>query len=710
MFGSLTQSKLAAGFGAFLTRPRAILALAAVAILVAAGLVAASLAPGQAGVASAHPDVDVVISTDALTIVEGKWKYYTVKLDKQPAADVTVTVTASSDVISVKNGDETDYKASTELTFSTFTCPYNYVTDPDPCAGKNAWNRQQYVDVAAARNDTDGGGAATVSHRIGAEASDQSVAVTTKDPAAMIITKPDGTPLTIKDINDNDFLGMYVANSGTASFLVSVNCPPTTDLTINVSKHYDRRGTISFDTDASSEGNQTTLTFTKDNYNTPQTVTVKSSGPVPGRNGSAVIRLRSAPDTKDEVFRQLVWSDVRVREFDPPAILVSPNPLTVNEGSAASYGVRLHTKPTANVTVTLAEDTGTSDDHDLTVTSSKTLTFTPANYKTSQNVTVAAAPDDDLVNGSRVITHTAASTDADYAGLAAKLTARENDTDTPSIVVSANAVTVPEGGSATYTVKLSNLPSGDVTVDITPSSTSGGGDDDITLAPESLTFTAADWNAAQTVTLSAAPDGDDLNGTNTISHTATGAEFNNLRVVVTATEGDDDQRGFIVNPAPGPVTIAEGGSTTYTVKLGTQPTHGVTVAIASSGDSDITVAPASLTFRTTDYSTAQTVTISAAEDDTDYADDTATISHTVTTTDPIYTEQTIGDIAVTATDDDAAIILSTSAVTVPKTTRQPTPSSSAARPRPTSPSPLPKAPPRPTTTATLRSAARRTRR
>ena len=110
----------------------------------------------------------------------------------------------------------------------------------------------------------------------------------------------------------------------------------------------------------------------------------------------------------------------------------------------------------------------------------------------------------------------------------------------------------------------------------------------------------------------------------------------------------------------------EGGTHAYTVKLGTEPTADVTVAIAraAGGDSDITVAPASLTFNANNYSTAQTVTISAAEDNSDYADDTATITHSVTTTDSIYTEQTIGDIAVTAEDNDATLILSADTVTV----------------------------------------------
>ena len=684
MFGSLTQSKLAAGFGAFLTRPRAFLALAGVAVLVAAGLIAASLLTGPAGVASAQtsPPTGCVTGGPVKAIAtgggdlsqfdidEGQTLYYELQLRNNPNGSVMV----ASGLLEPDNpnADERNKLDNADVTVSPSVLFFN---------GSN-WNQSQWVAVSAREDDGAVDGKAIVGHEVvGSPNNITCVVVNEKDndtpadptptptptptappePASVgfVIAKPDGTPLTIKDINNKDFLGLYVANSGSASFVVSLATQPASDVPVNVTKHYDRFGTVNF-----SPGR---LDFTTTNWSTPQTITVASTGPVPGRNGSAVLRLRADRDTEDEAYRQLVWSDVRVREFDPPALLVSPNPLSVNEGSSASYGVRLHTKPTANVTVTLTEGTGSSDDTDVAVTSSKTLTFTPANYKSAQAVTVAAAHDDDLVSGFRVITHTAASDDADYDGLTATLVANENESDTAAIVVSANAVTVPEGGSATYTVKLSNQPSGDVTVGIATSSTSGGGDDDITHAPASLDFTAANWHTAQTVTLSAAPDGDDLNGTNTITHTATGANFDAARqVFVTAIEGDDDQRGFVVNPAPGPVTIEESQNSTYTIALGTEPTADVTVTMFASSDSNVVSVDDVRTFTASDYSTPQTVTIYTFEDNSDYVDDTGTIYHVVTTNDPIYAEQTIGNIAVTVTDNDAAIVLSANAVTVPE--------------------------------------------
>ena len=58
----------------------------------------------------------------------------------------------------------------------------------------------------------------------------------------------------------------------------------------------------------------------------------------------------------------------------------------------------------------------------------------------------------------------------------------------------------------------------------------------------------------------------------------------------------------------------------------------------------------SLTFTTSDWGTAQTVTVSAGEDD-DASDDTATLTHTASGADYGMVSE---DLAVTVTDDEAA--------------------------------------------------------
>jgi hypothetical protein len=104
----------------------------------------------------------------------------------------------------------------------------------------------------------------------------------------------------------------------------------------------------------------------------------------------------------------------------------------------------------------------------------------------------------------------------------------------PSIVVTPTTLTVPEGGSATVSVKLSQAPTSNVSVTLGKT-----GDTDITATPTTLTFTSANWSTAQTVTVSDAQDSDSTNGTATLTFAATGQ----ASATVSAVESDDDVAG-----------------------------------------------------------------------------------------------------------------------------------------------------------------------
>ena len=72
-------------------------------------------------------------------------------------------------------------------------------------------------------------------------------------------------------------------------------------------------------------------------------------------------------------------------------------------------------------------------------------------------------------------------------------------------------------------------------------------------------------------------------------------------------------------------TITEGSTDTFTVKLDKAPTNNQVVTL-NKNNSDVTLSSYSLTFTPSNYSTAQTVTITVAEDDIDYSNETCTIS------------------------------------------------------------------------------------
>ena len=136
-------------------------------------------------------------------------------------------------------------------------------------------------------------------------------------------------------------------------------------------------------------------------------------------------------------------------------------------------------------------------------------------------------------------------------------------------------VSVSEGSTATYTVRLGVQPYDTVQVVLTRT-----GDNDITSDTNtissgwqhSIDFTTDNWNFPKTVTLTAAEDDDSLSGVTTIIHTARSPDFryDNLTATVIATESDNDtestlnriavdgaaQLAFTPAPAAGPATAA----------------------------------------------------------------------------------------------------------------------------------------------------------
>ena len=121
-----------------------------------------------------------------------------------------------------------------------------------------------------------------------------------------------------------------------------------------------------------------------------------------------------------------------------------------------------------------------------------------------------------------------------------------------AILTSADSVTVPEGGTATFQVKLSTAPVSPTTVTVSWVS----GDTHVAVqSGGSRVFNASTWNTYQTVTLSAAEDADTVNYAAVIRCSASGLASKD----VTATEQDND--GVV---AIGGGTIGSTGEGTFT--------------------------------------------------------------------------------------------------------------------------------------------------
>ena len=103
------------------------------------------------------------------------------------------------------------------------------------------------------------------------------------------------------------------------------------------------------------------------------------------------------------------------------------------------------------------------------------------------------------------------------------------------------------------------------------------------------------------------------------------------------------------------LTVTEQDTTgdSYTVVLDTEPTANVAVTVAGHAGTDVTPNPTTLTFTTSNWDTAQTVTVTAG-DDADTTDDTVTLTHSAASTDSGYGGIAIDEVAVTVSDNDTA--------------------------------------------------------
>ena len=92
---------------------------------------------------------------------------------------------------------------------------------------------------------------------------------------------------------------------------------------------------------------------------------------------------------------------------------------------------------------------------------------------------------------------------------------------------------------------------------------------------------------------------------------------------------EDESVGLVLSEESLEVTEGDANGATYTVKLASEPAASVTVTLSGHADSDLSLSGVTndaLTFTTSNWNTAQTITVTAAEDD-DMIDDIGLLSH-----------------------------------------------------------------------------------
>lgn len=290
-------------------------------------------------------------------------------------------------------------------------------------------------------------------------------------------------------------------------------------------------------------------------------------------------------------------------------------------------------------------------------TSAPTISFTPPFSGNAAIVATATSANvaDTGYNNYWSVTHSAIG-----------VTILDNDNAGLNIVTSGSDTAVVEGGSTdTVDISLRQQPSANVTVNLTASGQA-------LVSPASLTFTTANWNVAQTVTISAINDTtvepDTLTNIGVVVD-STDIAYDGVKTKsIAATVIDNDFTPLNLGHSNGWTTVAEGGavgnstdtlvraSDTFTVNLARTPTANVTVTLVTDGQ--VTVSPSTLTFTSGNAGTNQTVTVTAVDTPadallTETALHNSLLRFVITSTDPFFNNPRNTPMNIPVRDNDA---------------------------------------------------------
>ena len=573
----------------------------------------------------------LTITPSTLRVEEGYEAQYVVQLATEPTANVVVAITSGNSTRAwVDDG------ASLTFTPSNWNVPQIVTVDSNDDSGNG--NNSLLFTHTATSTDTNYSG----------ESWDMTVR--TEERFALVLrTRSDGGNTAggadVLQLVEN---GLF--NSRT--FTLGLSDEPSSDvtLTFSVSDASAARctGCVDAGFTASRWYQRRYIRFTSrpdgDTKDELVTMTVTASGGGYDNVTQTIVAMVEDDDTEDAA--------IRVREVGATEDATS---LTIDEGDTLTYEVRLNRMPSFfNVTLALS-----TDDAEALTTTTESLYFVTGLYARWQTVTIEAVQDDDVNDETVNVTYTATGAE-DFAGeYTTPVTVK--DDDGPSIVVTPSYASASEnGGMAAFDVSIDLEPAADV--DVTPASA----DPSVAMVAfvsanddGKLNFTRANYDTAQTVTVTMIDDDavNDPDRTTDITFTAEGAIDD--RVTRTVTGLDDDAT---VTVTVNNTVVGEGNMGSYTVVLDSAPTADVTVSVTSGDLSVATVDSTSLTFTTSDWDTAKTVTVIGVDDDVaNGSDRIATISHMAAGGG--YDDATIASVILTVVNDDTAGLEVTGAAT-----------------------------------------------
>ena len=508
----------------------------------------------------------VTVNPTDLTVAEdGGAATYTVVLNAQPPAPVTITPTTDDPkVATVATAHPNDV-----LLFGPgdWSIPQTVTVTGVNDAIDNPQNRRG----TTIRHRAAGGGYGSV--RVAP------VSVTVTDDDATTPNQPPGVTVSQSQL-------LVAEDGGVATYTVSLNRQPSEDVvvTASVAPASPNPGAATLHRSGAAPGNSATLRFTAANWASPQTVTVTGqdddrdnpndqrtlrithTARGGGYSGGAVgnpVPVTVVDDDSDDGGTAVAFGVTR-----------SKTALAMMEGARDSYSVTLNAEPLGPVRIELS-----SNATDVATVAPTELVFTTGDWNMPQTVTVTGV-DDQQSTGERTaaITHTISG--GGYRGVVIPdLPVTVGDDDVKQVVVSAADLELAEaGGKAAYTLALTSPPDGSDPVTVALDASGGA----VAVSRSRVTFTTSNWDVPQRVTVTGVND--DIDNPEdrravSIRHTASGGGYGDVKVDnVAVTVLDDDTFGVTISEARLYVPTGR-GEQTYTVRLNSRPTHDVTLDI-----------------------------------------------------------------------------------------------------------------------------------
>lgn len=267
-------------------------------------------------------------------------------------------------------------------------------------------------------------------------------------------------------------------------------------------------------------------------------------------------------------------------------VVINRTSIAENIGTVAAVGTVIRT---GNLALPLEVTLASSDTSEALVPATVTV---PAGLSgVTFNID---AVDDNIVDGTQAVTITAST--AGFTPGINTLDVMDDETPGFTIVGGPTALVSESGTSVAFDVVLSAEPLGNVVIAV-----SSGDTGEASVSKSSLTFSPADWNVLQRVTVTgiddAVCDGDQstiitLSIDDALSDDAFDALPDQMVVALTV---DDDVAALTLTIAAASISEGAGsGATTATITRNTDPTNAMVVVLSSSDSSEAAV-PASVT-------------------------------------------------------------------------------------------------------------------